>query len=162
MFLTCDQHRLPFQSGLAGKNGTVWAVTEMWTGGDALVVQFSKSGDRGLPRTVMMDLVSSANSLEQFVSDGVVLRDAAVLRVTPRGKSERFSFETVREIRIGATETDGPDGRLLQVTQFTTSAGRQFSVPFALAEKASRGRRIYRERSVRRGKQDFADAGTTA
>jgi hypothetical protein len=153
MFLTSERNRLPVESAIAGQSGTVWAATEMWTGSDALVVQFSRSGYRGLPRTMIMDLISCANSLEQFASDGVVLRDVAVLRVTPRAKSERFSFETVREIRIGATQTDGPDGRLLHVTQFTTSAGRQFSVPIAFAEKASRGKRIYRERTARREAQ---------
>lgn len=153
MFLTCEGNRLPVQSAMAGEGAAVWAVTEMWTGGDALILQFSKSGDRGLPRTVMMDLLWSVDSLAQFVSGGLVLRGAAVLRVTPRGTSDRFSFETVREIRIGATEASPTDGGLMQVTQFTTSAGRQFSVPSALADKASRGRRIYRERPVRRGAQ---------
>ena len=153
MFLTCEGNRLPLQSALAGEGATVWSVAEMLTGSDALILQFSKTGDRGLPRTVMIDLLWSAESLAQVVSGGHVLRGAAVLRVIPRSTSDRFSLETVREIRIGATEAGPTEGRLMQVTQFITSAGRQFSVPSALADKASRGKRIYRERAARRGEQ---------
>ena len=144
---------MPLQSALAGEGATVWSVAEMCTGSDTLILQFSKNGDRGLPRIVMMDLLWSAESLAQFVSGGHVLRGVAVLRVTPRGSSDRFSLETVREIRIGATEAGPTEGRLMQVTQFTTSGGRQFSVPSALTDKASRGKRIYRERAARRGEQ---------
>ncbi|MGF6759211.1 hypothetical protein [Paraburkholderia sp. GAS42] len=149
MFLTCEGNRLPVQSALAGEGSAVWAVTEMWSGGDALILQFTNAGKRGLPRTVMMDLLWGAASLDQFASGGQVLRGAAVLRVKARGVSDRWSLETVSEIRVGATEASKSEDGFVQVTQFTTSEGRQFSVPFALTDRSSRGKRIFRERSTR-------------
>jgi hypothetical protein len=149
MFLTCEGNRLPVQSALAGEGAAVWAVAEMWSGGDALILQFSKSGDRGVPRVVMMDLLLGATSLDQFASRGQVLRGAAVLRIRPHDASDCWSLETLEEIRVGATEASETEERFVQVTQFTTSEGRQFSVPFALVDKFSRGKRIYRQRSSR-------------
>jgi hypothetical protein len=145
MFLTCDQNRLPVQTALAGEGATVSAIAEIWSGGDALILQFSRSGERGHPRTVMMDLIWGASSLGQFATEGQVVRKAALLIVKPHGGSSQLSFETLREIRIGVTELREAEERYVKVAQFTTSGGRQFSVPFAIAHKASRGKRIYRE-----------------
>jgi hypothetical protein len=149
MFLTCEQNRLPVQSALAGEGATVSAVAEIWSGGDALILQFSRSGDRGQPRTVMLDLLWGAASLDQFASDGQVLRGAVLLRLKPQDRSGQLSFETLAEIRIGATELSETADHFVKVTRFTTSEGRQFSVPFAIAHKPSRGKRIYRERTSR-------------
>lgn len=146
MFLTCERDRLPVQSALAGEGAAVWAVAEMWSGGDALILQFSKSGDRGVPRVVIMDLLWGAASLDQFASHRQVVRGAAVLRFKPHSASDCWFLETLREIRIGATVENEVGARFLQVTQFTTSEGRQFFVPFAPVDKFSRGKRIYRQR----------------
>jgi hypothetical protein len=53
-----------------------------------------------------VDLLWSANLLAQYLSGRQVFRGTAMLRLTPRGISDRSPFETVSEIRIGATEAD--------------------------------------------------------
>jgi hypothetical protein len=149
MFLTCEGNRLPIQSALVGEGAAVWSTTEIWGVGDALILKFSKFGDRGVPWFVMMDLLWGAASLDQLVSQRQILRGAALLRIGPQG-APCWSLEMLTEIRIGATEVS-ERGHFVSVTQFTTSEGRQFSIPFAPVDKFSRGRRIYHQRSSRPG-----------
>ncbi|WP_321867138.1 hypothetical protein [Paraburkholderia tropica] len=92
----------------------------------------------------MLDLRETAPSLDQFV-DGVVLRGAAVLSTRMARAVDEWTLEPLGEIRVGATEyqADARETRLVTVTRFTTAAGRTLSVPYALATKPARGRRLW-------------------
>ncbi|WP_258397067.1 hypothetical protein [Paraburkholderia unamae] len=145
MFLIRKENRLPLQSTIAGEGAGIWAVAEQWTPGEMLVLRVSEKRARGLPSVIWMDLTSGAAALGQFLSGDNVLRGAAVVS-TRRGRPvEDWYLDPLSEIRVGATEYGiDSDKQLLSVTQFTTSDGRKFSVPHALATRRARGKRVWR------------------
>ncbi|KHK59481.1 hypothetical protein PI86_09160 [Burkholderia sp. A9] len=151
MFLIQDENRLPLQSAVAGEGAGVWAVMEQWTPGDLLVLRVSEKRSRGVPCVIWMDLTSGAASLDQFLDGGNVLRGAAVVS-TRRGRPvEDWYLDPLSEIRVGATEISADDRTLLTVTQFTTVAGRKFSVAHGFATRYARGRRIWQARRSHSG-----------
>jgi len=142
MFLTCDQNRLPVAAGLTG-DVALWAVAEMWGGGDVLILQFAAT-KRGLPRVAMVELASSAAAtLTQLDSDGQIVRGAAVLSAGPQRDAAQWKLEPLREIHLGATEAFDDQHPLVSFARFTTAAGKQFSLPIGVAARHSRGKRIY-------------------
>lgn len=146
MFLTCDQNRLPTGPGLTGAGAAVWAVAEMWGGGDILLVQFAATR-RGLPRVAMVGLSSGATAtLLQLESEGQVVRGAAVLSARPHRDAGQWTLEPLSEIHLGATRAFDDQRPLVSFARFTTAEGREFSLPIGVAEKYSRGRRLYRSR----------------
>ncbi|WP_244314851.1 hypothetical protein [Paraburkholderia unamae] len=91
-----------------------------------------------------MDLTSGAGSLDQFVDGDTAVRGAAVVNTRLSRPVDQWSLEPLSEIRIGATEFSERDNKLFSVTQFTTTAGRKFSVPYGIASRPARGRRVWR------------------
>ncbi|WP_245639652.1 hypothetical protein [Paraburkholderia heleia] len=93
----------------------------------------------------MLDLPETAATLEQFIEGAVVLRGAAILSTKLAREVEQWTLEPLSEIRVGVTEYEhrGTGKQLLTVTRFTTAAGRTLSVPYALAAKPARGRRLW-------------------
>ncbi|WP_321818863.1 MULTISPECIES: hypothetical protein [unclassified Burkholderia] len=151
MFLIQDENRLPLQSAVAGAGAGVWAVMEQWTPGDLLVLRVSEKRARGVSNVIWMDLTSGAASLDQFLDGDNVLRGAAVVS-TRRGRPvEEWYLDPLSEIRVGATEVSESDRVLLMVTQFTTTAGRRFSVPHGFATHYARGRRVWQARGTASG-----------
>jgi hypothetical protein len=144
MFLIQDENRLPLQSAIAGAGAGVMAIVEQWAPGDILVLRVSRARARGIPGVIWMDLTSGAGSLDQFLEGGAVLRGAAILSTRIGRPVEDWRLEPLSEIRVGATEFSDRHRQLHVVTQFTTTAGRKFSVPHALASSPARGRRIWR------------------
>jgi hypothetical protein len=165
MFLTCEQKRLPagpaFNSEVA-----LWAVAEMWGGEDVLILQFAAT-KRGLPRVAMVGLsTGGANTLMQLEADGQIVRGAAVLSARPQKDSAHWKLEPLSEIHLGATEAFDDQHPLVSFARFTTAAGEQISLPIGVADKHSRGRRIYptgpaRPRRTVRRTQAVNGAGTT-
>ncbi len=141
MFLIQDENRLPLQSALAGAG--VWAVMEQWTPGDLLVLRVSEKRTRGVPRIVWMDLTRGASSLDQFLHGTSVLRGAAVVSTCQASPAENWYLDPLSEIRVGASEFNEGHQKLFTVTQFTTTAGRKFSVPHGFATGYARGRRVW-------------------
>ncbi|MBN3754724.1 hypothetical protein G3N95_17380 [Paraburkholderia sp. Tr-20389] len=142
MFLTSDQNRLPtgqaFHPSVA-----MWAVAEMWGGGDVLILQFAATR-RGLARVAMVEFSSAAAAtLMQLESDGQIVRGAAVLSARSQKNSAQWKLEPLREIHLGATEAFDDQHPLVSFVRFTTAAGKQLSLPMGVADKHSRGRRIY-------------------
>ncbi len=142
MFLIQDENRLPLQSEIAGGAG-VWAVMEQWMPGDLLVLRVAEKGSRAVPRVVWMGLTRGAVSLDQFLGGPSVLRGAAVVSTSSVQRVDDWHLDPLREIRIGASEYSESHQRLLIVTQFTTTAGRKFSVPHGVATRYQRGRRVW-------------------
>ncbi|WP_321955392.1 hypothetical protein [Paraburkholderia bannensis] len=91
-----------------------------------------------------MDLNSGAGSLDQFEGGDATVRGAAVVSTRLSQPTDEWFLEPLSEIRIGATEFSEPDQKLFSVTQFVTAAGRKFSVPYAVATRPARGRRLWR------------------
>jgi len=143
MFLIHDENRLPLPSALVGDGAGVWAVMEQWTPGDLLVLRVSEKRTRDVPRVVWMDLTFGAASLSQFLDGASVLRGAAVVSTRGVRLIENWYLDPLREIRVGASEYSESHQALLSVTQFTTSAGRKFSVPHGVATGYARGRRVW-------------------
>lgn len=142
MFLIQDENRLPLVSALAGEGAGVWAVMEQWVPGDLLVLRVSEKRSRQVPRTIWMDLTRGAAFLDQFLDGSSVLRGAAVVSIRGACPAEDWCLEPLREIRVGASEYSQGHQALLAVTQFTTTAGRRFSVPHGFAAGYRRGRRV--------------------
>ncbi|WP_245641553.1 hypothetical protein [Paraburkholderia bannensis] len=94
-----------------------------------------------------MDLNSGAGSLDQFEDGEATVRGAAVVSTRLSQPTDKWSLEPLSEIRIGATEFSEPDKKLFSVTQFTTAGGRKFSVPYAVATRPARGRRLWRAKA---------------
>lgn len=146
MFVTCEINRVPALNlpfgGLPGRG--VWSAVQQLLPRDVLILRVSRARSRGVPTIVMLDLRETAPSLDQFV-DGVVLRGAAVLSTRMARAVDEWTLEPLGEIRVGATEyqADARETRLVTVTRFTTAAGRTLSVPYALATKPARGRRLW-------------------
>jgi hypothetical protein len=147
MFLTSDQNRLPIGTALAGTGATMWAVVEMWSGADVLILQFAAT-KRGLPRVAMVDLSSGAATLEQLALEGAVVRGAAVLSAKPQHESGHWSLEPLSEIHLGATRAFDDKHPLVSFVNYTTDEGREISLPIRIAAKHSRGKRIYGTRPV--------------
>ncbi|WP_254776240.1 hypothetical protein [Ralstonia sp. 25mfcol4.1] len=144
MFLIQDENRLPLPSALAGDGAGVWAVMEQWTPGDLLVLRVAEKRAREIPRVVWMDLTRGAASLNQFLDGTSVLRGAAVVSTRGGCLAEDWYLDPLSEIRIGVSEHSESHQALLSVTQFTTSAGRRFSIPHGFATRYARGRRVWR------------------
>ncbi|WP_232071205.1 hypothetical protein [Paraburkholderia pallida] len=97
----------------------------------------------------MLDLRETAASLEQFVAGDIVLRGAAVLSTKFAHEVDRWRLDPLNEIRVGVTEIEqySQGERLVTVTRFTTAAGGTLTVPYALATKPARGRRLWRAKA---------------
>jgi hypothetical protein len=149
MFVTSENNRLPLSEVPFVPEGTgVWGVVSQLVPRDVLILRVSPRGSRGVPAIVMMDLQGSASSLDQFADGDAVLRGAAVLSTRRAGEVGQWTLEPLSEIRIGATEGGyDSDDLLVSVTRFTTEAGRRFSVPYAVATRASRGKRVWRAKA---------------
>ncbi|MGF6852949.1 hypothetical protein [Paraburkholderia sp. CI3] len=152
MFVTSEKNRLPssavpFEPGGAG----VWGVISQLMPRDVLILRVSPRGSRAVPTIVMMDLTGSAQSLDQFAGGDVVLRDAAVLSTKLAREVDQWTLEPLSETRVRATEPEqySRGERLVTVTRFTTATGRTFSVPYALATRPARGRRLWRAKAAR-------------
>jgi hypothetical protein len=145
MFVIQAENILPLQSAAAGAD--VCAVAEQCTPGDLLVLRVARTGAREIPSVIWMDLTTGAGSLDQFLDGEATVRGAAVVSTRLSRPAEEWSLEPLSEIRIGATEFSERDGKLLSVTQFTTSVGRVFSVPYAVATHPARGRRVWRAKA---------------
>ncbi|MEM5341469.1 hypothetical protein [Paraburkholderia azotifigens] len=162
MFLTLDQNRLP-----AGPGGiALWPLAEMCDGGDVLILQFAETR-RGLARVLMLDFSSAAaRTLVQLESDGQIVRGAAVLRARLHQDSAQWKLEKVSEIHLGATEALDGEHPLVSFARFTTAAGEQISLPVGVADKYSRGRRIYPSNPARSPgigrRKPAANAATTS
>lgn len=141
MFLIQDEHRLPLQSAIAGGTG-VWAVMEQWMPGDLLVLRVAEKGSRAIPSVVWMGLHRGAASLDQFLDGPSVLRGAAVVSTNGAQRVDQWHLDPLREIRVGVSERS-QSSQWLIVTQFTTTAGRTFSVPHGVAAGYQRGRRVW-------------------
>ncbi|WP_321840779.1 hypothetical protein [Paraburkholderia bannensis] len=149
MFVTSEFNRMPVSNvpfgGLPGKE--VWSAVQQLLPRDVLILRVSEPRSRAVPTIVMLDLRETAATLEQFVGGNVILRGAAVLSTKMAREVEQWTLDPVSEIRLGVTEPEQYSvgkPRLVTVTRFTTAAGRTLSVPYALATKASRGRRLWR------------------
>ncbi|MFM0303481.1 hypothetical protein PQR05_33565 [Paraburkholderia sediminicola] len=129
----------------------MWSSVQQLIPRDVLILRVSQARSRAVPTIVMLDLPANAATLEQFVGGDVILRGAAVLSTQLAHEVERWTLDPVSEIRVGATEYEhGGEGKqLLTVARFTTSAGRTFSVPYALATQPARGRRLWRAKAPR-------------
>lgn len=143
MFLIRDDNRLPLQSAMAGDGAGIWAVMEQWTPGDLLVLRVAEKRARGAPRVVWMDLSRGAVSLNQFLDGASVLRGAAVVSTGGARLAKDWCLDPLIEIRVGVSEYSAGHQRLLTATQFTTTAGRKFSVPHGFALRHARGRRVW-------------------
>ncbi|MEM5434700.1 hypothetical protein [Paraburkholderia diazotrophica] len=127
----------------------LWAVAEVAGCGDVLILQFAAT-KRDLPRVAMVEFASgAAATLMQLESDGQIVRGAAVLSAKPNKESAQWSLEPLSEIHIGATAAFDDEHPLVSFARFTTAAGEEFSMPIGVAEKHSRGRRIYPSTPVR-------------
>lgn len=142
MFATSEMNRLPSGATLGEGGFALWAVVEMWRGVDVLILQFAAS-KRGLPRVAMVELSSGAVTLERLALDGQILRGAAVLSAKPQHESGQWRLELLREIHLGATRVFDEQHPLVSFARYTTVEGREISIPVAIAQKASRGKRIY-------------------
>jgi len=151
MFLTSDQNRLPMGPALGGPGAALWGIVEMWSGADVLILQFAAT-KRALTRVAMVDLSSGAVTLEKLTSDGHVVRGAAVLSTRPQHECVQWVLEPLREIHLGATRAYDDKHPLVSFVRYTTIEGREFSMPIAIAEKHSRGKRIYGAKPVRSAK----------
>ncbi|CAN7397999.1 hypothetical protein [Paraburkholderia sp. SIMBA_054] len=151
MFLTSDQNRLPVGSSLVGPGAAMWAIVEMWSGADVLILQFAAT-KRAMTRVAMVELSSGAATLEKLASDGHVVRGAAVLSAKPQHESAQWSLEPLSEIHLGATRAFDDKHPLVSFVHYTTIEGREFSMPIGIAEKHSRGKLIYGTKSVRSAK----------
>ncbi|WP_233884640.1 hypothetical protein [Paraburkholderia flagellata] len=151
MFVTSEINRVPALNvpfgGLPGKG--VWSAVQQLLPRDVLILRVSQARSRAVPTIVMLDLPETAATLEQFVGGEVVLRDAAILSTRLAREVEKWTLEPLCEIRVGVTEYEhrGTGKQLLKVTRFTTAAGRTLSVPYALAAKPARGRRLWRAKA---------------
>jgi hypothetical protein len=130
---------------------TTWSAVEQLIPRDMLILRVSPARWRGIPTIMLLDLSVMAPHLEQFVGGGVVLRGAAVLSTKLAREVDRWTFDPLSEIRVGVTQTEEFSGgeRLVTVTQFTTAAGRTFSVPCAPATRPARGRRLWKAKPPR-------------
>lgn len=151
MFVTSEKNRLPPWAALLDDSAgaSAWSVVEQLIPRDVLILRVSAARSRAVPTIVMLDLSATAPHLEQFVGGGVVLRGAAVLSTRRAREVDQWTLEPLGEIRLGVTESErvGSGRQLLTVTRFTTAAGRTFSVPYALATRPARGRRLWRAKA---------------
>jgi hypothetical protein len=151
MFVTSEKNRIPPYAlpFVEAAGATAWSAIEQLVPRDVLILRVSPAGSRAVPTIVMLDLRETAGMLEQFVGGDVVLRGAAVLSTKMAREVERWTLDPVSEIRIGVTESEqySQGERLLSTTRLTTAAGHTLSVPYALATKASRGRRLWRAKA---------------
>ncbi|MEN7529665.1 hypothetical protein [Cupriavidus sp. DL-D2] len=90
-----------------------------------------------------MDLNRGAASLQQFLNGTDVLRGAAVVSTSGARQSGSWYLDPLREIRVGVSEYSETHEAFLTATYFTTTAGREFSVPHGFATRYARGRRIW-------------------
>ncbi|WP_434666215.1 hypothetical protein P5W99_31470 [Paraburkholderia sp. A3BS-1L] len=151
MFVTSENNRLPPYALPFGEaeGATAWTAIEQLIPRDVLILRVSPVRSRVVPTIVMLDLSTTAPHLEQFVSGDVVLRGAAVLSTRFAHEVDRWTLDPLSEIRVGVTEPEkySQGERLMTVTRFTTAAGRTFSVPYALATRPARGRRLWRAKA---------------
>ena len=151
MFVTSESHRVPALNvpfgGLPGRG--VWSAVQQLLPRDVLILRVSQARSRAVPTIVMLDLPETAPTIGEFLGGEVVLRDAAILSTRMAREVDQWTLEPLGEIRVGVTEYEhrGTGKQLLTVTRFTTTAGRTLSVPYALATKPSRGRRLWRAKA---------------
>ncbi|MEX3982154.1 hypothetical protein AB4Y45_24610 [Paraburkholderia sp. EG287A] len=151
MFVTSENNRLPSSALPFEPEGAgVWGVISQLFPRDVLILRVSERRSRAVPTIVMMDLAGSAQSLDQFADGDVVVRGAAVLSTRLAREVDQWTLEPVSEIRIGVTEPEkySQGERLMTVTRFTTATGRTFSVPYSLATRRARGRRLWRAKAT--------------
>ncbi|WP_071335131.1 hypothetical protein [Burkholderia contaminans] len=156
MFLALELNRLhPSRMPFGEVPGAgAWSVIEQLLPRDVLILRVSPARSKVVPTIVLMDLTATASSLDQLANSRSVLRGAAILSTQRAQAVEQWTLDPLSEIRIGATEYCQQTEKLLKVTQFTTSEGRKFSVPYALASRAARGRRLWR---AKKQAQSMAD-----
>lgn len=149
MFLALELNRLhPSKIPFGEIQGaSAWSVIEQLIPRDVLILRMSAPRSRAVPTIVMMDLTATAPSLGQFANDGSVLRGAAILSTRHAGEAEQWTLDPLSEIRVGATEYCELTKQLVTVTQFITSQGRKLTVPYALATRSARGRRLWRAKA---------------
>lgn len=151
MFVASESNRVPAWLVPFGTppGASVCTAIEQLIPRDVLILRVSRARSRAIPTILMLDLTATARSLEQFVGGNVVLRGAAVLSTRQAREFDQWTLDPLSEIRVGATEyEDSSQGeRLVTVTRFTTAAGRTFSVPYALAMRPARGRRLWRAKT---------------
>lgn len=152
MFLALELNRLhPSKMPFGEVPGAgAWTVVEQLLPRDVLILRVSPPRSRAVPTIVMMDLTATASSLGQFANDGSVLRGAAILSTQRAKAAEHWTLDPLKEIRVEAAEYCELTKQLVRVTQFITSDGRKFSVPYAAATRATRGRRLWRARATTR------------
>ena len=146
MFLALELNRLPPGKIPFGElpDAGVWTVIEQVLPRDILILRVSSPRSRAVPTIVMVDLAATASSLSQIATDGSVLRGAAILSTQQAREAEHWTLDPLIEIRVDATEYCEHSKRLLKVTQFTMANGRRRSIPYELATRATRGRRLWR------------------
>lgn len=146
MFLALELNRLPPSKMPFGAvpGAGAWSVIEQLLPRDVLILRISAVGSRAIPTIMMMDLNATAPSLRQFERDGSVLRGAAILSTRRAQEVEQWTLDPLSEIRVEATEYCEQTQQFVVVTQFTTSDGHQFSVPYGKATAPARGRRLWR------------------
>lgn len=146
MFLALELNRLhPSKMPFGEVPGAgAWTVIEQLLPRDVLILRVSSRRSRAVPTIVMMDLTATASSIGKLANDGSILRGAAILSTRLARETEQWTLDPLNEIRVEATEYCELAKQLVKVTQFTTSGGRKVSVPYALATRAARGRRLWR------------------
>ncbi len=147
LFLTRAQNLLPLQPVITEEAGQCGPSPKCGPG-DAPLLQFSKSGGRRLLRTGM------------WICYGAPIRSPGSYRAGTQGyrraapdaagTSDRSLFETVSEIRIGATEADPTDSGLVQVTQFNHVCRAAVLSTLCTSRQGIAGSQIYRGWPVQR------------
>lgn len=130
---------------MAGQGAGVWAVMEQWVPSDLLVLRVSEKRSRTAPRVVWMDLNRGSAALNHFLDGTNVLRGAAVVSTGGPRQVEDWFLDPLYEIRVGVCEYSESHHAFLTATQFTTTAGRKFSVTHGFAARYARGRRVWRD-----------------
>lgn len=145
MFLALELNRLHPSKVPFGPipGGGAWSVIEQLLPRDVLILRVSSARSKAVPTIMMMDLTATASSLGQFENDGSILRGAAILSTRYAREVEEWTLDPLNEIRVGVTEFCEQTKQLMKVTQFTMSDGRRFSVPYAMAIRTARGRRLW-------------------
>lgn len=155
MFVTSERNRkppyvMPFSSEDEElPDVTMWSAIEQLIPRDMLILRVSPARSRVIPTIMLLDLSAMAPHLERLIGVDVVLRGAAVLSTQLAHEVDRWTLDPLSELRVGVTEPEryNEGKRLMSVTRFTTTAGRTFSVPYAIATRPARGRRLWRARA---------------
>ncbi|MDN7429926.1 MULTISPECIES: hypothetical protein [unclassified Burkholderia] len=164
MFATHQANALPLYSAIAGDQFSVWSIVDIWGGNDALVLQLSEGDQRGSPRKVaLVDLKDCAAVIQQCVSDGFVVRGAAILRLSAARSSKMWRLEPLREIRTGVVPpTEQKNRNVLQrlTIALITEDGSRHYLPMEAGSTTypEHGRRVYRRAAESKGISGGADS----